>query len=352
MSEILQIGNSDAESRWIGIRKHQAVLLLLGVLITGDWCLRSSRSLAELSVGIFLLACAPQSSDGLTNGEWIYLGATYFFRSKWSVVQFSSQKNICELHTKGQTEFSGFSLEHRGRLDLSGGDSSLSTELKEITNSLALRGVKSHVSLHVLCGAEENKTLLCVPADTHVGSSWKANPRLVALLIGTTPSIDVLERWGYTRTKESLVRVLRINDFSQALSNHALLERLQTSEHPLDLSIHYDVLSMEKSQKISSRAVHRISSDSALSHEAGFRRTAQSDRAFKRMRQREILVAQGLPLLRCAVYISVSAPNQRELQKRTREIILIAQDAGLRCQKGLARQAAWFRFQLPGGDGW
>jgi len=352
MSEILQIGSSDAESRWIGIRKHQAGLLLLGVLVTGDWCLRSSGTVGELCAGLFLLACSPQSSDGLTNGEWIYLGATYLLRSKWSVVQFSVKKNICELQTRGQTSFSGYSLNHRGRLDLSGGDATLTNQLKEITNSLALRGVKSHVSLHILCDVEENKTLLCVPVDTHLSLDWTVNSGLVALLIGATSAVDVLERWGYTRTKESLVRVLRLTDFSQASLNNALLERLQTSRHPLDLSVHYDVLSIEKSQKISSRAVHAISSDSELSHEAGFRRTAQSDRAFKRMRQREILVAQGQPLLRCAVYVSVSAPNQRELQKRTREVVLIAQDAGLRCQKGLARQAAWFRYQLPGGDGW
>jgi len=352
MSEIFQIGTSDAESRWIGIRKHQAVLLLLGVLITGDWCLRTSATLVELCVGLFLLACAPQSSDGLTNGEWIFLGATYLLRTKWSRVQLSFKKDICELQSKGVTTFCGYSLEHRGRLDLSGDDRALTSQLKEITSSLALRGVKSHVSLHVLCDVEENQTLLCVPVDTHVSSSWRATTSLVALLIGPTSSVDVLERWGYTRTKESLVRILRITDFSQASPNYAVLERLQMSRHPLDISIHYDVLSMEKAKKISSRAVHAISSDSALSHEAGFRRTAQSDRAFKRMRQREILVAQGLPLLRCAVYVSVSAPNQRELQKRTREIISISQDAGLRCQKGLARQAAWFRYQLPGGDGW
>ena len=81
-------------------------------------------------------------------------------------------------------------------------------------------------------------------------------------------------------------------------------------------------------------------------------RDRQSDRETARMRQREILVAQGLPLLRCAVYISICAPNQRELLKRSREVVSIAQDAGLRCQKGFARQAEWFRFQLPGGAGW
>ena len=352
MSEILQIGNSDAASRWIGIRKHQAVLLLLGVLVTGDWCLRPNATVIELCMGLFLLACSPQSSDGLTNGEWLFLAAMYLLRTKWSRVQFSSNKNIIELVTSGRVTFSGYSLIHRGRLDLSGDDGALTNQLKAITSSLALSGVTSHVSLHILCGEEENQTLLCVPAGTFVPPAWKACPELAALLIGALEPVDVLERWGYTRTKDSLVRVIRLSDFSQASTNNALLERLQTTGQPLDLSIHYDVLPIEKSQKIAARAVHRISSDSAVTHEAGFRRTAQSDRAFKRMRQREILVAQGLPLLRCAVYISICAPNQRELLKRSREVVSIAQDAGLRCQKGFARQAEWFRFQLPGGAGW
>ena len=319
MSEIIQIGNSDAASRWIGIRKHQAVLLLLGVLVTGDWCLRPNATVIELCVGLFLLACSPQSSDGLTNGEWLLLAAMYLLRTKWSHVQFSSNKNFIELVTSGRVTFSGYSLIHRGRLDLSGDDGALTNQLKAITSSLALSGVTSHVSLHILCGEEENQTLLCVPAGTFVPPDWKTCPELAALLIGALEPVDVLERWGYTRTKDSLVRVIRLSDFSQASTNSA---------------------------------VHRISSDSAVTHEAGFRRTAQSERAFKRMRQREILVAQGLPLLRCAVYISICAPNQRELLKRSREVVSIAQDAGLRCQKGFARQAEWFRFQLPGGAGW
>jgi hypothetical protein len=98
--------------------------------------------------------------------------------------------------------------------------------------------------------------------------------------------------------------------------------------------------------------VHRTGTDDAASASVGFRHTARAQRALQRLTQREILVAGGRALLRIGVYVCVRAPSQRQLNSSVSEVLRRAHEAGLRCERGLGRQAIWFCHQLPGGPGW
>ncbi len=351
-NEILRIGLSDSQTRWIGIRKHQAALALSGVLFSGDWLLRRNSSYAELAIGAILLVNSIPASDGLTIFEWLCEGVKFAVRGEWSRIELSTNDDFIEIKTSGISKFICCSLSHRGRLDLSGEDLALSDHLATFTNSLALSETTSHISQHVLCGKIANQAFLCIPSTSAIPSGWGKDNKLVHELVDFDSYFDVLERWRYVRTKNEVIHILRVTDFSQAPSNTSLLERLQVSNENIQLSVHYDVLTTQRSQKLSSRAVHRISSDNDLIQEAGFRRTAQANRSLDRLRQRELLVADGQPLLRSAVYISVKCSSLSELSLHVEKVIARANESGLRCQKGDGQQAKWFRYQLPGGSGW
>ena len=72
----------------------------------------------------------------------------------------------------------------------------------------------------------------------------------------------------------------------------------------------------------------------------------------ERLAQRETLVASGRALLRVAVYVSVHAQTKDELRTSLEAVLANAQEAGLRYERGLGRQATWLCQQLPGGPGW
>jgi uncharacterized metal-binding protein len=52
------------------------------------------------------------------------------------------------------------------------------------------------------------------------------------------------------------------------------------------------------------------------------------------------------------VYVCVRASSQRQLSNAVSEVFRRAHEAGLRCERGLGRQAIWYCHQLPGGPGW
>jgi hypothetical protein len=146
--------------------------------------------------------------------------------------------------------------------------------------------------------------------------------------------------------------VLRVRDFTAVSHGQALLERLQQSSDQVSLGLHVDVISAQRAHRMAERAVHRTGSDGAAARSVGFRRTARADRSLERLAQREVLVASGRALLRAGVYVCVHAPSRSELDQRVRDVLRRGHESGLRCERGLGRQAAWFCHQLPGGPGW
>jgi hypothetical protein len=355
MSDRIELGACDADARWIGIRRHQAMLTIAGLGLLGDWIVRSKSSPVELVAAAIMLAGAVPVRGGLTGGELLVIAATYGTRSHWLTVAMDPRGSAWELRARGDVTIRGYELQHRGRLDLSGADLDNAQRLSEMAVGLSMRGETSHVSLHVNSTLEGASTLMTLEADALACEGWRESPQLVREVVGveaSESSIRLLERWAYLRTSAGPLRVLRVRDFSAASSGRALLEELQQSSKGASIALHLDVVEGEKAQRIAARAVHRMGSDGAASRAAGFRRTARSVRALERVGQHEELVASGEALLRIGVFVTVRADTIDELRACTKEVIRKGEQSGLRIERGVGRQSAWYCFQLPGGPGW
>ncbi len=355
MSELLGLGGADGDVRWLGIRRHQATLVIGGIGLVGDWVVRTRSGPLEVIAGIALLTGALPLYDSLTIGESLLVGLRYLSRSRWTRVAVVGDRTALSLRARGQVMVQGFTLQHRGRLDLSGHDLQRAQDLAAFADALATGDRSAHVSVHVRSNPESAHTLLSLEKGTIPPEGWSESSELLLVVLGLTlarGSTWLLERWGYLRSGDGLVRVLRIRDFSAVPDGRALLERLQQSGNQVTVALHFDVVSGCRAQRIAERAVHRLGSDGAASRSVGFRRTARADRSLERLAQREVLVASGRALLRVAVYVSVHATSRNQLHQRVSEVLRRAHEAGLRCERGLGRQSIWYCQQLPGGPGW
>jgi hypothetical protein len=355
MNELLNLAASDGDARWIGIRRHQAVLIVCGMSLIGDSVVRPGGGLFEAAAGGIMLLCSAPVYDRLTIGELLGVALCFLFRSRWTLLSVAGLGRALRLSARGQVVVEGYELQHRGRLDLSGRDMSGALELAAFADGLSTNDASSHASIHVNSSSARARTLLTLGEGVSAPEGWSENCGLVRDLLGlrgVQDSMWLLERWRYVRTRGRVTRVLRIRDFSAVPSGQALLERLQQSGADVSVALHFDVVAGVKAHRITERAVHRVGSDGTLSRAAGFRRTARADRALERLVQREALVASGRALLRVAVYVSVHASTLDELHRNIESVLAKARDAGLRCERGLGRQAIWFCYQLPGGPGW
>ena len=353
-SELLGLGDADADSAWIGIRRHQAVLAIAGIGVVADWLFRSRSPFAQLLFGVALLVCTVPTKDGQTIGELVAISARYLFRSRWSTTELVADTEGLEIQARGRARFRAFQLDHRGRLDLSGRDATLAHGLAALVDGIGASGPSRHVAVHVQSLEAGAATLLSMPNGSTKPEGWFANSKLAYDVTAMTPTrrTVLLERWRYVRTAEGLVAVLRIRDFSVTPNGRALLERLQLSNGQLTLALHADVVAGSRAKHVVERAVHRSRSDGATSLAAGFRRTARVEGHFERLAQREALVASGRALLRIAVFATVRGNSYDELRASVDEVERAAHDSGLRCDRGAGRQTEWYCFQLPGGPGW
>ena len=355
MSDLLELGAADSDVRWLGIRRHQATLVIAGIGLVGDWVVRTRSGPLEVVAGIALLTCALPLYDSLTIGELLLVGLRYLSRSRWTRVTVVGERKALSLRARGQVLVEGFALQHRGRLDLSGHDLQRAQDLATFADALATSDRAAHVSVHVRSNHESAHTLLSLEEGTIPPEGWSESSELLLVVMGLTlaqGSMWLLERWRYLRSCDGLVRVLRIRDFTAVPDGRALLERLQRSSDHVTVALHFDVVSGCRAQRIAERAVHRLGSDGAASRSVGFRRTARADRSLERLAQREVLVASGRALLRVAVYVSVHATSRGQLNQSVSEVLRRAHEAGLRCERGLGRQSIWYCRQLPGGPGW
>ena len=352
MSELLGLGVSDGESRWIGVRRHQAALAIVGVGLLGEWITQVHAAPIELVVGIAALSCALPTGDGLTVGERLRIGVEFAARSRWTSIQAKKTTHAFTVVARGQSTARGFELQHRGRLDLAGRDLLNASALADFADTLATSKETRHFSVHVCSSPSDVATLLVVPTDVSAPSGWSENCVAALDAAGGGEAAWMLERWSYVRTPHEVTRVLRVRDFSAVPEGHALLERLQFASHWLDVVVHVDVEGAVRANRLAARAVHRVGSDDATSQSAGFRRTAQSTRTFERLRQRESLVVEGAALLRIAVFVVIRAASLQQLRRDVKAVTRCALESGLRCEAGFGRQAAWYCAQLPGAPGW
>jgi hypothetical protein len=351
MSE-LALGDLDAGGRWFGVRRHQVALAVAGVGLAGDGFLRAA-SAAEVVLGLLLLAGLLPGPDGLSVAELVGLAATYPLRAKWTIVELDAALGRLAVRGRSEVALRGYALEHRGRLDLSGRDALVAGALADLIDGLATQGPSCHVSLHVRAGAERSRTLLAL-GDGLAPQGWSVDDALTAEVtgVGLADALWLLERWRYVRAPHELFSVLRVRDFSAVPAGAALLERLQGASRRQTVSLHVEAVGGERARRLVERAVHRQRSDAALTHAAGFRQTARLQSTLERMAEREARVASGRALVRLAVYVAVRAPTLDELDDEVAAVQRRSREAGLRLERGLGRQAAWFTHQLPGGPGW
>jgi len=355
MSEHVGLGESDADSRWIGVRRHQAALIIAGLGLVIEWVVSPASPDFVGVVGTSMVAGAVPAYDGLTVGEVFVLALRFVARSRWSTVNVHVFGNDVALWAKGDVSFRAYELHHRGRLDLSGRDVTNAESLGALADAASAARAGQHFSEHVSSDDVRTTTMLALPIDVPAPDGWALNTRLVFAVVGLhddVASIDLLERVTYLRASGKLLRLYRVRDFSSVPASRGLLEQMLRSLTPCGLSLHVDVVSGAKAHRLASRAVHRVGSDDATARSAGFRRTARSLRGIERLAQRETLVAGGRSLLRVAVFLLVSGSSLEELHLRSSSLWRHAHDVGLRLERGWGLQAQWYRAQLPGGPGW
>jgi hypothetical protein len=355
MSDLLGLGVADADVRWIGVRRHQAVLVIVGLAMVGDWVTRSNGRPLEVLFGAALLAGAAPMHDGLTGAELLSIATRFLARSSWTTVSVSSTNGGVSLSAGREVGFRVCELQHRGRLDLSGQDLVESELIAELVDGLATGERTRHISVHTCSRPDWVVTLLALPVDVNPPDGWKLNDSLAIDVVGTPrfdSSMTILERWRYVRVPTGVIATLRVHDFSAAPAGRSMLEQIQFASPSLDVALHIDVVGGSRANRLAARAVHRVGSDDATSQAAGFRRSARSVQFLERLRQRESLIVDGRSLLRISVYLVVRANDLGELRRAMAGVMRCASQAGLRCERGFGRQASWFRYQLPGGAGW
>jgi hypothetical protein len=355
MSEVLGLGASDCESRWIGVRRHQAALAIAGVGLVGEWLTQVHSDVVELVAGLALLFCAAPSKDGLTVGERLRVALNFVTRSRWTSIRVTRSGDATTISARGESTMRGYELQHRGRLDLSGRDRINAGALVDFADAVATSDATRHFSVHVCTAPQGVATFLAIPTDLSPPPNWLRHRPSTnqSLWNATAPGVTwLLERWAYVRDDCQVVRVLRVRDFSSAPVGRALLERLQFATSRIDVAVHVDVVGGVRARRLAARAVHRVGSDDRTSQAAGFRRTAQSSRNLERLRQRESLVVEGAALMRVAVFIVIRAKSLQQLRRDVKTVERTTVESGLRCEPGFGRQALWYCAQLPGGPVW
>jgi hypothetical protein len=354
MSNALGLGECDAEARWIGIRRHQGCLAVVGFGLVSAWVMGSTSPPTELVAGVVLLLAAVPMGDGQTVGEVIVVMGRYVARSRWRYMTIREFDDDVILWAPSDVVFRAYELDHRGRLDLSGRDVSLAEALAALVDAVSAGSENQHVSQHVMNRHGDTSTLLALPSEVPAPEGWrlKNSRALDAVRAGDASSLQLFERFTYLRLPHQLVRVFRVRDFSSVPESRSLLEQILRTPVDLDVSVHVDVVAGAKAHRLAARAVHRVRSDEVTSSAAGFRRSARSSRSFERLAEREVLVASGRSLLRLGVFVVVSAESFEDLQRCATIVWRRAHDGGLRLERGRGSQYEWFRAQLPGGPGW
>ena len=272
MSEFVGLGDADAESRWIGVRRHQASSPRRGSQSAGSLAdrLRTQR-FAEALVGTLLSrVCEPDERRAdARESAYSFLCTSSCDRAglRFALVHSpeSSPSRLAVL-----VRLHGFELAHRGRLDLSGRDVDNATALASFADALATSEVTRHFSTHVIARGDVVSTMLALPEDVSAPAGWTVHNVLASNCVATHSLEWMLERWAYVRLSDQVIRVLRIRDFSSVPDGHALLERIQFASSRLDVSLHVDVVAGAKAQRVAARAVHRMGSDDLATQRPAF----------------------------------------------------------------------------------
>lgn len=346
------LGASDAELRWVGIRRHQALLLITGVVVCADWLTGRHRPVSELVVGLLATLCSAQFSSTRTIGEQLVVGLTFVARGKWSSLQFSQSSDGVLIHSSPETTFAVHELQQTGRLDLTGEDYEVARSIESFCTALSVSVTKGHFSQHVITTSAGHTTLVVTESHLSPQGNWLRNDAAITSLFeeSALKPVHIIERWSYLCMEESFKRVLRIQDFASTLHRENLLQTFQRNCPTLDIALHIDVVGSSAAHKRSARAVHQGQSDVGVTQSAGFRKSARSEQAQQRIAQREVEVAAGAALLMIGCYMTITSQSLQALETDTSLVSQRASESGLRLDFGTGVQLQWLRSYLPRGE--
>ncbi len=348
MSEPLGPGPADVAARWIGVRRHQAVLAVLGVVALGDGLLRT-RSVLEVTLAVLLGAGAlPLGAETL--GGVVAAAIAFSLRRRWSRLTVARAGDRVVVESREVLGVNAFVLQHRGRLDLNGQDHLVAARLAASIDAAASADRHDRrIGVHVCRDGARASTVLVTPADGVAPAGWdRDDDALFTAASARRGTSWWLERWWYLRTSDHVTCVLRVGDL-RGTSHDALLAGLQNLGERVTLSIQVTAIGgTERARRVAERAVHRQRSDRATTVAAGFRSTARTQLVEARAERRELDVASGRSLMRLRVYVTVRASSCSALRDAREAARRRALDAGVRLDRGGGRQWLWFIDQLTG----
>jgi hypothetical protein len=326
-------------------------LIMLSLGVGADALFRSGSSQWEWFVVAMTVVAASPGPGSTTLGHCSVIEASFQLRRRLRWVSLEDVGDSLEWGS-GRRVWC-YEFIQRGRLDLTGSDVTLASRLARMAESFAASGQHTHVSIHVEAngmGAPVH-TVLGVSAPSVPPREWR--PHHVAgvpgfLKLGRTPYV---QRRTYVRTPDYVMRTLRAATFSPGRESE-VLEALSERVAWLTLSLHASVIPTVRARRVTSRAVHRVGSDAALTRGAGFRWSARHEKELEALRSREASVAAGAALCQWALYVVVRAHSLGELRSRVTQTRQVARAAGLRLDAGTGVQGEWLTYQLPGGPGW
>ena len=337
---------ADALVRWWGIERSRVVLVALALVLYALAVVAPAVPMVILATVMFLGALG-------TRGRPLGALGVREFRRLWT-----RRTTWIEIERGESTRVTCVSsatvwcheLVHRGRLDLAGADAAMAAVLADLTQSLALAEVETHLSLHLGDGVGRPTTLaLSTPVASPPG--WRATTTPTWPATWSRDRTPVVVRRRHLRVPGAVTRVSRVEGFApgrEAAAVAHLAERLPFAS----VSVHARVVPAQRARRQTARLVHGLESAVAARRAVGFRVSARGQRELEAARVREIDVAAGAALCRWALYLEVWASGLEELARRQSEARAVATAAGLRLDDGVARQGEWLRHQLPGGLGW
>lgn len=315
----------DDVTRWWGLRRHQCALLLVGLLVAGAATLRHGSRWLEWSLVISLLVLVlPLGSDAT-------VASTMVRTLVWRV------RPRCRRGGDVAPPPFLYEFHFRGRLDLSGRDVTVATDMIRLMNAVA-QGQQTQLFrwyVHTESGVRRTLMRTSIEVAPPLGwSSCEPSP--------PTPAAPgwTVERWRYVRDHTGVRQFVLVRSFSDA-RHGAVINTLLQAGPDIDVTILADVVALTVSRRRASRAVHRVHSDGVVTQAAGFRRTALATDVARRAQHREELVVAGHPLVNWSVLVAVRAPTLSVLEERVADLRRRAAAQGVYVSLGAGRQRHW-----------
>ncbi len=349
MTDVLGLGSSDADPRWVGVRRHQVTLCLVALACVGIWFLVSGASDGFIVMALIAVVFVTPLPSGDTVATLVATAARFAIRPRWTTLHYDDVGEAVSIRRRTTATFTPISLEHVGRLDLSGRDRDVVATLKEVAQSLAATSTGGHVALMVDVRDESVTTTLCAKERPPM-YGWRSGASAPLCPPGAVLRV-VHERWRCVATIDGYLMVVRLRGFAP-WSDYSPLAPLQLAGVPLTVALHCEVVSQLRAMRMTGRAVHRLGSDATAVSALGFRRSARSEIELARVSAREQRVASGQALMQAAVYVVLAAESMSALQDNWNVVRRTCRENGLGVASGVGRQAQWFRWAHPGGFEW